>query len=415
MTCHDVRALFSDWADEALTADERARVDAHLAQCADCRKELERFTATIALLHRMERPRAPVGFVDRVLAAKPLAPWHRRLFQRLFLPLSVKLPAEAAALLLVAGLAVYVFQRTPDLQHAAWQDTLRSGSRPVAPAPPPARAPAMQEARRSGLLDRPRDTSAEAERKLMATREDTTRSAPAAAVKTPPPAAPRAGAAPPVPGSEPTIERQAQPSDQFRKETGAQNVTAPTASEPPASQDRAAPVEGAAKAAPPTAGAPGGAAPAPRDQPTLEATKEAKARSLAAPAAPQPAPSETHRAPVTEGRAESEKDKLAGSLFRAAPPSSSAVRVLPSADVVGRLTVKDRVAAERALRVLLARAGGVVISRRDDARTTLVEVAVPKASYPEFSQGLARLGAWHAEGEPSELPPDVRVTLRLVE
>src|SRR5262245_44140397 len=112
MTCHDARALFSDWMDEALTAEERGRVDAHLAECADCRNELERFTATVSLLHRMERPRAPVDLVDRVLAAARPAPWHRRLLQRLFLPLAVKLPAEAAALLLVAGLAVYVFQRT---------------------------------------------------------------------------------------------------------------------------------------------------------------------------------------------------------------------------------------------------------------------------------------------------------------
>ena len=100
---------------------------------------------------------------------------------------------------------------------------------------------------------------------------------------------------------------------------------------------------------------------------------------------------------------------------REAPSSASAARVLPSGNVVGRLTVKDRFAAEQALGALLARSGGVVISRRDDAGTTLVEVAVPRTAYPEFSQGLTRLGVWHPEGEPSELPPDVRVTLRLVE
>ncbi len=367
MTCHDAHELFSDWTDDALTAEERCRVDAHLGQCADCRKELDRFTATVALLHRTERPRAPAGFVDRVLAATQPVPWYRRLIQRLFLPLSVKLPAEAVALLLVAGLAVFIFQRTPELQRAA-QDTLQPASRPASPAPPPASSPAVQEAPRSTLRGRRREA-----------------------------------------------ERQVQPSIEFRKETGAQSAAAPTAPESQLSRDLPAGVEQAAKTATPAAPAAGGAAPALLAEPGVEAKKEAKARSLAAPPAPQPAPSGARPAPAQEGRADSQSDEPVRSPARAAPPSASAARVLPSADVVGRLTVKDRFAAERALGALLARSGGVVVSRRDDAGSTLVEVAVPRTAYPEFSQGLARLGAWHPEGEPSELPPDVRVTLRLVE
>ena len=71
MTCHDARGLLSDLVDRALTPDEQRRVEAHLAGCADCRKEHERFLATVTLLQRMERPRAPVGFVDRVLRTIP--------------------------------------------------------------------------------------------------------------------------------------------------------------------------------------------------------------------------------------------------------------------------------------------------------------------------------------------------------
>jgi hypothetical protein len=91
------------------------------------------------------------------------------------------------------------------------------------------------------------------------------------------------------------------------------------------------------------------------------------------------------------------------------------MRILPSADVAGRLAVKDRDAAERALVELLARSGGVVMARREEAGATVVEVAVPKSAYLEFSQGLARIGAWQPEGGPSDLPPNVRVTLRLVQ
>ena len=69
MTCHDVRELFSALIDDALDAGERGALETHLATCAECRRELQRFRSTVALLHAVEPARAPVGFVDRVLAA----------------------------------------------------------------------------------------------------------------------------------------------------------------------------------------------------------------------------------------------------------------------------------------------------------------------------------------------------------
>ena len=114
-------------------------------------------------------------------------------------------------------------------------------------------------------------------------------------------------------------------------------------------------------------------------------------------------------------------DSATNKTQTAAPPPAaagaprSALRALPPADVVGRLSVKDRGDAERALAEALARAGGVVLSRREEGGATVVDVAVPAAAYPEFSEGLARIGVWRPDGQPAELPPSVRITLRLVE
>ena len=406
MNCHDAREEFSDWVDEALTAEERARVDAHLAQCADCRKELERFRETVALLRRVERPRAPVGFVDRVLEAARPAPWHRRLLRRLFLPLSVKLPAEVAALLLVAGLAVYVFQRTPELQQAARRDTFSSATRSEAPPAtfsdqPP--APGVAESPRGALRDRPSKQELGAEQKPKAAPEDSRLSALRETGKTAPPAERPAPAAPPA-----SVERN------LEKEMEAQNRATPRAPEQSVSRSGPSPAEEGAKGAPAPAPPAGAAAPVPSVEPKVDVKKEAGAEGLAAPRAPESAPSQSRPAPALEGRTDSERDKTVRSPATQAPPRS-AMRVLPSADVVGRLAVKDRDAAERALGELLARSGGVVMARREEAGATVVEVAVPKAAYLEFSQGLARIGAWHPEGEASDLPPNVRVTLRLVQ
>ena len=140
VTCEELRELFSARVDEALSGDERARLDAHLATCADCTREWERFAGTVGMLRAVAPARAPVGFVDRVMTARP-RPWYRRLARRLFTPWPVKLPLEAAALVLVAGLAILLFHRSPELQQAA-----RAPQAPARVVAPPAPAPASPDA-----------------------------------------------------------------------------------------------------------------------------------------------------------------------------------------------------------------------------------------------------------------------------
>jgi len=139
VTCQDIRELFSARVDDALSADEGARLDAHLATCAECAREWLHFERTVGLLRATEPARAPAGFVDRVMAARP-RPWYRRLARVVLVPWPVKVPLEAAAIVLVAGLAVMVFQRSPELQQAARPSAppadVAAPARDV-PAPPP--------------------------------------------------------------------------------------------------------------------------------------------------------------------------------------------------------------------------------------------------------------------------------------
>jgi hypothetical protein len=134
VTCQEIRDLFSPRVDDALGAEAHARLDAHLATCAECTAEWQRFERTVSLLRAVAPARAPAGFVDRVLAARP-RPWYRRLARGLFVPWPVKLPLEAAAIVLVAGLAIVIFQRSPELQQAA--------RAPEPPAAVTARPPAV--------------------------------------------------------------------------------------------------------------------------------------------------------------------------------------------------------------------------------------------------------------------------------
>ena len=140
MNCQEARELFSAKADDRLTPAERLALDRHLQECSDCPDEWGRFRQTVGLLHSLEEVRAPAGFAGRVLEAahREQEPWPRRLWRGLFVPLHVKLPLEAAALLLVSTLVVLLFRQVPELQRA------EVVQRPtvVTPAPTPASKPA---------------------------------------------------------------------------------------------------------------------------------------------------------------------------------------------------------------------------------------------------------------------------------
>jgi anti-sigma factor RsiW len=133
VTCHDAREWLSALVDDAVDPSRRAELEAHLAGCPECRLELDGLRATVGLLRRVEAPRVPVGFVDRVMERARPTPWYRRLAAWLFLPLAVKLPVQGVAIVVIAGLAIFLFERTPDVREAAHM------------APPAAQAPAPSE------------------------------------------------------------------------------------------------------------------------------------------------------------------------------------------------------------------------------------------------------------------------------
>jgi hypothetical protein len=318
MTCHDARELFSALVDDALSAAERVDVDAHLGGCAECRRELERFQGAVSLLHRVEPARAPAGFVDRVLIAARPAPWYRRLGRVVFLPWPVKLPLEAAALVLVGGTVALLFRATPELQQAVRLET---------------RPPAVSEAPPHPLPE-------------------------------PKPAAPA-----PLPEKKIVADKREERST-FRGETDT-------------------------------------------------ARRQDTAKAAPAPAAPGPtAPGEKTAAEapggIVAGRARPSVKEGAGSDVTA--QRLSAARVAPAAaDIAGRLAVADREAALRALADLVAKAGGRELARRAEPDGLVIELAVPRASWAEFARELGRLGHFTPEDQPSELPADVRLVLRITD
>jgi Putative zinc-finger len=359
MTCHDAREQFSALVDDALATEERAAVDAHLATCADCRRELQRFRDTVALMRAVAPVRAPAGFVDRVLEAARPAPWPRRLLRSLFLPWPVKLPMEAAAIVLVAVGVVLVYRGAPEIQHPVLVDSSAPAMRqatentaPQAPAPTPSReTDAMRDARALGKAKDQAPAFARAQEAKETPKTDKNVAA------APPPATPQQPAA---------LSRDAEP-QKTPERRGKKDLK---------DLDVAAKLE-----APPAVD-----------------TREREMTSQYLRSESAPAPGARADAPVAPRSAPS----VAGSSLAFVPP-----------DVSGRLTVSDRDAVLRGVAELVARLGAVETRRVDTPDLQVLELTVPREAYAEFVRELARLGRWQPSREPSALPAQVRVVLQI--
>jgi hypothetical protein len=392
VTCQEARELFSARVDDALTPEEQAQLDAHLATCAECAVEWQRFEGTVGLLRASAPARAPVGFVDRVLAARPL-PWYRRLARGVLVPWPVKLPLDAAAIVLIAGLAIMIFQHSPELQQAA--------RAPEAPAPTaaPARsqAPAPAEPHRGSAPAPPRGN-------------DT----PAAPPRSVTPTAPGSATTPTAP---PLLTPPSTPSGAASSSTGAGSAVSST---PAAKGDRALPDEAKDRAAEQAPMALRKERFSSRDGGRAaegEGLAEPRARKSEMPAdgARQSAERDDRRAPAPPAGA-SVPPAPAPPAAASAPQKSGEVQRLSTfrIDVQARLAVGDREAAERAVRELVARAGGRVLARADESGTTVLVLAVPSQRWEDVRGGLQTLGALSLEGQGDAAARQLVLTLRLV-
>jgi Predicted integral membrane protein (DUF2275)/Putative zinc-finger len=113
MNCEEVQAQLSDYLEKALPTADVKIIEAHLSACALCRMETDHLSECIHQVASLPIVDPPIGFTQRVMAhvreinEKPSF-WERWLF-----PLRIKIPLQAAAVLLVGILAVYLLEKEP--------------------------------------------------------------------------------------------------------------------------------------------------------------------------------------------------------------------------------------------------------------------------------------------------------------
>ena len=127
----DLHSLVAPYALDALDPHERARYEAHLEDCADCRSELAGFRATAARLGELENQSPPAGLRERLMAEVATTRQERPVVATLRPKSAIRrtLPRLAmAAAFLIGAVSVggYITERDQANDFRAQSETLTS-------------------------------------------------------------------------------------------------------------------------------------------------------------------------------------------------------------------------------------------------------------------------------------------------
>jgi len=163
MNHDDMQEKLSAYMDDAVSTQERSAIEDHLAGCAQCRKALEELRMTVAHLKNLEPVEPPAWMTQKIMAqVRSKAGSCKSIWQKLFLPLHVKLPLEAVTALFCVVIGYYVYQSvepTRKLAEAPVQNqhsmVARQKSAPA--APPPARTDSLPAKEKQSLTPEVRE------------------------------------------------------------------------------------------------------------------------------------------------------------------------------------------------------------------------------------------------------------------
>ena len=113
MNCGEVQKYLLDFLDKSLDNERARAIEDHLAACSRCSEEMASLAECQRLVSGLPPVELPLGFTNRVMARVREAANPPSLWERLFLPLRIKIPLEATAVVLIAVLAAYIYQKEP--------------------------------------------------------------------------------------------------------------------------------------------------------------------------------------------------------------------------------------------------------------------------------------------------------------
>jgi hypothetical protein len=112
MNCQEIQNLLPGYWENLLSSEERSVIDSHLPLCPLCRRSLVDLKDTENLLKKLKEVEPPPFFEQRILSrVREEAGQKKGILQKLFFPIHIKIPIQAMATVLIAVLAVYIYQK----------------------------------------------------------------------------------------------------------------------------------------------------------------------------------------------------------------------------------------------------------------------------------------------------------------
>lgn len=113
MNCQEVQLQLSGYLEKSLDAIRMKSIETHLVSCPSCRAETHGLTDCIRQIADLPILEPPAGFAQRVMAHAREIEIEPRRWQWLFTAFKSTVPIQAAAVVLVAILAVLLYQKDP--------------------------------------------------------------------------------------------------------------------------------------------------------------------------------------------------------------------------------------------------------------------------------------------------------------
>jgi hypothetical protein len=157
MECRSVRQRLSAYLEGIIPSEEKKVIEEHLLSCQPCSMALGDLKREGELLRSLEEVEPPAWMKQKVLARiRREQEAKKSIFGKLFLPLRIKIPIQAAATVLIALLAVYVFKAGgPEMKMApsprvtgevtSKDEMLKQSSAPAPEVQPPGAAAVTKE------------------------------------------------------------------------------------------------------------------------------------------------------------------------------------------------------------------------------------------------------------------------------
>ncbi len=207
MNCQNIDGQLSDYVELSLGAPSLALVEEHLVICASCREQAALLGETIGAVASLPLADPPLGFTQRVMSHVRESETQVNRWQRFFLSLSGKIPAQATAVVMLAVLGIYLVQKEQSAEQAPATTTAARTNTANTPLPidgpeTPERSASAQFANSAGQESAPISSSGQRRRQSSSQEQSASRIVNSA---TPPAPSAPAAALPDIQAKETTI------------------------------------------------------------------------------------------------------------------------------------------------------------------------------------------------------------------